>query len=226
MLPYLTIPFSISESNLAWIRQSIQPTFENFQQNAPLSAALVTDTVDNVDWYGSLAYQEIMEHLSFTPVSTMQQPAIQWFLYKQLPRPKLDCRGNPHIDTFNDVDGLVPIRFNILIEGSDNEEMTWWDITDVRHPSLCIDEFTNPRGEKRKRLQAQGATIADRWKNLGEPAFKNNQLTKINQWASFVRTDMLHSINWTGSAPRIIMSLRFLEPWSVIECFQSQYQCQ
>ena len=226
MLPYLTIPFSISTSSLAWIRHSIQPTFENFQKNAPLSAALVTDTVDNVDWYSSAAYREIMDQLSCTPVATMQPPAIQWFLYKQLPRPKLDCRGNPHIDTYHDVDGLVPIRFNILIEGSDNEEMTWWNITDITHPALSVDEFVNPRGEKRKRLQALGATIADRWQTLGEPAFKNNQLTKINQWASFVRTDMLHSINWTGNAPRIIMSLRFLEPWLVMEDFRNQCQCQ
>lgn len=226
MLPYLTIPFKISTKSFDWIRHKIQPTFEHFQKNAPLSSALVTDTVDKVDWYGSDAFREIIYGLAMTPAATMDQPAIQWFLYKQLPAPKPDCRGNPHIDTYHDVDGLVPIRFNILIEGSECEEMTWWNVIGANHPSLVVEEFVNPRGESRKRLQAKGKNIAERWALLGEPIFKNNQLTKINQQASFVRTDMLHSINWTGERPRIVMSLRFLEPWSVIECAQSQYQCQ
>lgn len=226
MLPYLTIPFSISADSMDWIRSKIQPTFENFQKNAPLPSALVTDTIGDIDWYGSTAFREIMYGLATTPVANMQRPAIQWFLYKQLPAPKPDRRGNPHIDTYQDVDGLVPIRFNILIQGSEDEEMSWWNVIGTDHPALVVEEFVNPRGESRKRLQAKGKTIAERWSLLGEPAYKNNQLTKINQWASFVRTDMLHSINWTGTAPRIIMSLRFLEPWSVMEHFQSRYQCQ
>lgn len=227
MLPYLTIPFSIHQNNLEWIRQKIKPTFEHFQKNAPISAALVTDTVDEVNWGQSNAYQEILDCLKDTPVSKMQPAAIQWFLYKQLPVPKTNSRGNPHIDTYHDVDGIVPIRFNILIDGDDNEEMTWWNITGSEHPALIVEEFINPRGKLRKRLQARGRTVAERWSLLGEPLFRNNQLTKINQWASFVRTDILHSFNWSGSAPRIIMSLRFLEPWSIIEDFRKHApRCQ
>ncbi len=224
MLPYYTLPFNISEASHCWIRDKIQPTFDNFQKNAPLPAALITDTIGDIDWYGSEAFKEIINNLKNTPLSN-SQPAVQWFLYKKLDAPKKDCRGNPHIDTYNDVEGLVPIRFNILIDGDDDEEMSWWNIT-ADNPKLYVEDFTNPRGERRKRLQANGNTIADRWQLLGSPDFKCNQLTKINQCASFVRTDILHSINWTGRSPRIIMSLRFLEPWSVMEHFQTQYQYQ
>jgi hypothetical protein len=29
-----------------------------------------------------------------------------------------------------------------------------------------------------------------------------------------VRTDILHSINWDGNSPRLLLSLRFTQPWA------------
>lgn len=218
--PYYTIPFSFTEETLQWIKEKTAPIVENFQLNAPQPAALVELPNETLqEWYQSTMWQEILTQLA--PIGLQTQPSIQLFIYKTLDEPKGDTRGNPHIDTFNGVAGFIPIRFNILLNGEENQEMVWWDIknhmTDNR---LHVVEFPRPNappGTMSKRIQARGNTMQERWDTVGEPEYSHNRLTKFNEYASFVRTDILHAIKWDGKSPRLILSVRFHEPWHMVE---------
>ena len=165
--------------------------------------------------------QKILAQLA--PFGLQTSPVIQFFIYKRIERPKADPRGNPHIDTYNGIDGFIPIRFNILLAGEENQEMCWWDIknhaTDDR---LHVIEFPRPNappGTMSRRIQARGARMEDRWENIGEPEYRCSTLAKFNEFASFVRTDVLHAINWDEKNPRLVLSLRYLEPWDMISRF-------
>jgi hypothetical protein len=225
-LPYLTIPFSFSPEALAFIKERTDPMVEEYQKNAPLDAALIDTKRENIqDWYDSIVYKEIKEQLA--PVGIDEEPLIQFFIYKKLNKPRQDVRGNPHVDTYNGVEAVVPIRFNILVSGGEYEEMVWWDISDWENDSrLTVSEYPRPNDPTKfnKRVQATGESIPDRWKSVGEPMYRFNKLTKVNQYASFVRTDVLHALNWAGYQPRLILSLRFLTSWDKIEEFRARVQ--
>lgn len=220
--PYYTIPFSLSKESLQWIKERTDPMVENYQLNAPLDAALIEFPRESMqEWYDSAAWQEILAQLERFGLQT--EPLIQFFIYKRLNKPKGDPRGNPHIDTYQGIDGFIPIRFNILLDGEDDQEMVWWDIKNfLTDDRLHVVEFPRPNappGTMSKRIQARGANMEDRWETVGEPEYRCSNLAKINEYASFVRTDVLHALNWNGKNPRLILSVRFKEPWSMIERF-------
>lgn len=227
MTPYLTIPFSFSEETLNWTKDKIAPIFDNFQKNAPLDAGLVEFPRENMqDWYDSTAYKEILEHLQVLGIT--EKPIIQFFLYKKLekmlPFPWL---GNPHIDTYNGVDDVATFRLNLLLNGDDDNEMVWWDIHDVKNdPRLHVIQFPRPTDPSKLsvRCQVVGDTKEERWMNAGKPVWSKRYLAKYNTYASFVRTDYLHAINWNGKNPRWILSLRFSTPWEHLENLRSQVQ--
>ena len=172
-------------------------------------------------WQNGIAWKEILE---FVKQYKLPTPDLQFFIYKKLDTPLKDVRGNPHIDTTVPegsnlgIDGAkrnVPVRFNILAEGDDDQEMVWWEV-DRNHSIIEEVLFMRPNGKPAARLQVKGITSAQRWDNLGQPKWRLNNLTKTGEYASFVRTDILHAINWDGRHPRFIISLRFLQSWDDI----------
>jgi hypothetical protein len=58
--------------------------------------------------------------------------------------------------------------------------------------------------------------MEERWTTVGEPEYRCSTLTKFNEYASFVRTDTLHAINWDEKNPRLVLSVRYQEPWDMI----------
>ena len=221
-LPYLTLPFSFSDSSWQWATDIIKPMVEDYQKNAPLDAALITPTPEQLQlWYNSKCWQELQEF--FRPIG-LTDGAIQFFIYKKrLPLP--DNRGNPHIDTTGPDKHSgdktdVPIRFNIILDGEEDTEMVWWD-RDRNDSGITVHEFVRPDFSKVKRLQAAGTNKNQQYATVGEPQWRCDSLAEINKKASFVRTDILHALNWTATRPRFVLSIRFLQPWSVIEQYRS-----
>ena len=218
-IPYYTVPFSLSQEALTWIKFQTASVVEQFQKNSVPPAGLVPmEFQDWLVWQDSIAWKEIVE---FVNKYNLPRPDLQFFIYKKLDLPLPDSRGNPHIDTTvpadsdRGVDGAkrdVPVRFNILLDGNEDQEMVWWDI-DRNHSLVETVMFMRPNGKEAARLQVKGGTPAGRWHNVGEPEWRYSTLTKLNEYASFVRTDKLHAINWDGKNPRLILSLRFLMPW-------------
>jgi hypothetical protein len=131
-----------------------------------------------------------------------------------LPQARSAVLGNPHIDTTggDGTDTTIPIRFNILMSGDEDTVMVWWDV-DRHDLRITNEKFTNPNGQAVGRLQVVGATPAERWQALGEPCVSSNSLSRKQEYASFVRTDILHALNWTGNNPRLILSVRSSKPW-------------
>lgn len=220
-IPYYTIPFSLSQDTLDYIKTITDPIVEEFQRTAPLDAGLLHNVLspeETTKWFASPYWLEIKKH--FEPLGLVpDERMVQLFVYKTR-SPKPDPRGNPHIDTYDGVLGIVPARFNILLNGDDDQEMVWWDSavpwqTDSR---IHVDEFPQPKNPLKtfKRAQVKGKGVPERWSLIGEPAYKTKNLTKLNEYASFVRTDKLHAINWNGAHPRLILSIRFLCDWEVI----------
>lgn len=227
MTPYLTIPFSFSKNTLLWAKEKVAPIAEDYQKNAPLHAALLEFQNGELDeWYESNVYKEVLEHLKVLGIT--ERPVIQFFIYKKLEKMyPLSWLGNPHIDTYNGVSHIVRFRFNILLEGDDDTEMVWWDIHDRENdPRLHNVKFPRPNDPTSfsTRCQIKGNSIIERWITAGRPVWAKKNLAKYNTYASFVRTDYLHALNWNGKNPRIILTLRFEESWDKIENLRSQDQ--
>jgi hypothetical protein len=225
MTPYLTIPFSFSEKSLNWTRTKVAPIADDYQKNAPLPAGLVEfPREDMQDWYDSDAYKEILAHLQILGID--EEPVIQFFVYKKLEKMlSFPWLGNPHIDTYNGVKDLATFRLNLLLDGDDDAEMVWWDIHDMKNdPRLHTIEFPRPNDPTKfsVRCQVVGNTKEERWETAGEPVWSKTHLAKYNTYASFVRTDYLHAINWNGKNPRFILSLRFSTPWEHLENLRNQ----
>lgn len=225
MTPYLTIPFSFKEKTLEWAKDKLAPIVDNYQKTAPLDAALVEFVNGEIDeWYESDVYTEILNHLEVLGIT--EKPLIQFFIYKKLakmfPPPWL---GNPHIDTYKGVDEIATFRLNLLIEGDDDTEMVWWNIHDMHNdPRLHIVKFPRPNDPTKfsTRCQAVGDTKEEKWITVGKPDWSKRNLAKQNVYASFVRTDYLHALNWNGKNPRVILSLRFSTPWEQLENIRGQ----
>jgi hypothetical protein len=188
------------------------PIVEDYQQNAPAPSALVKfKDQDYQQFISSTAWTELTEFLQTYAIT---DPYPQLFIYKQLPQARTTILGNPHIDTTGG-DGTeinIPVRFNILMNGDENTEMVWWNV-DRTDPRITNEKFTSPRGQAVGRLQVVGATTTERWQALGKPTVKSNALSRKQEYASFVRTDILHALNWTGANPRLILSVRSSQPW-------------
>ena len=161
-------------------------------------------------------FQKHFEPLGLTP----DQQQVQFFIYKTLPARRVDVRGNPHVDTYRGGAAVVPARFNILLDGEPDQEMVWWDtaVPWQTDPRLQLVEYPSPvdSRQKWKRIQVLGNNSAERWNLMGQPAHRSRHLTKFNHSASFVRTDVIHALNWTGARPRLMLSIRFFHDWSTI----------
>ena len=209
---YHTVPFKFSDQSWAWLQQFFEPIVANYQLNAPAPSALVKfQDSDYEQFIQSSAWDEIVKFLQTYAIT---DPYPQLFIYKQLPQARSTVLGNPHIDTTGG-DGTetnIPIRFNILMNGDEDTEMVWWNIdrTDLR---ITNEKFTNPSGQIVGRLQVDGSTPTERWQALGEPTVRSTTLSRKQEYASFVRTDILHALNWTGANPRLILSVRSTQPW-------------
>jgi len=228
MTPYLTIPFSLSEKTLDWAKNKVAPIVDNYQKNAPSDAALVEfHNGELQEWYDSTVYSEVLEHLKVLGIT--EKPTIQFFIYKKLEKMySFPWRGNPHIDTYKGVSAVTTYRLNVLLDGDDDTEMVWWKIYDRQNdPRLHIVKFPRPDdGTKFSvRCQVKGDTAVERWVTAGTPDWSATNLSKYNSHASFVRTDYLHALNWSGKNPRVILSLRFSEPWDTnVEVLRDQGQ--
>jgi hypothetical protein len=209
---YKTVNFKFSALSWSWLQSFFEPIITDYQLHAPASNALVKfNDLDYQQFIQSSAWSEIV---SFLQTYSIADPYPQLFIYKQLSHVRKIALGNPHIDTTGG-DGTeidIPIRFNILMSGPDDTEMVWWNIDRNDH-QITNEKFTNPSGQAVGRLQVVGDTPTARWQTLGEPMVRSNALTKKQEYASFVRTDILHALNWTGASPRLILSVRSNTAW-------------
>jgi len=204
MNPYLTVPFKLSVASWDWLQDFLEPIAIDFQINAPNMSALVQLKDDTLQQ--SEAWSEIVQFLkNYGDFELLPQ----LFIYKTLSHARTIILGNPHIDTAgkDGTEYTIPFRFNILTKGDENTEMVWWqhnrDSSVVTHAT-----FMRPDKTMVGRLQAKGGRLADQWNNVGEPFARSVALAKKQEYASFVRTDILHALNWTGAEPRIILSVR------------------
>ncbi len=220
--PYLTVPFAFSSESWTFLQQQFDPLVLDYQQNAPQPSALVSIRPEMVTAIKqSTAWQEV---LKFSAQYGLSEPYPQLFIYKQLESPRRLILGNPHIDTTGQggIEIDVPVRFNVLLNGDENTEMVWWTSVNRHSPHIVEYMLTRPDGTRAGRLQAVGNGLKEQWDQLGEPDCRCATLAKKQQYASFVRTDVLHALNWTGAAPRLVFSLRYTDPWSVMSAHQAQ----
>jgi hypothetical protein len=209
---YKTVQFKFSDQAWTWLQDFFNPIMLEYQKSAPAISALVAfKEPEHQQLLQSSAWHELTK---FLQTYNINDPYPQLFIYKKLSRPREIVLGNPHIDTTGKggtaVD--VPTRFNILMQGDENTEMVWWNYD--RHSSVVAQSsFVRPDGQSVGRLQAAGETLKEKWDSIGDPIAQSNSLVKQQQFASFVRTDKLHALNWTGANSRLILSVRSLEAW-------------
>lgn len=217
MTPYLTVPFAFTNESFDWLNSYLDPIVVEYQKTAPLISALVNFTPDQInDITSSVAWQEIVEYTTHYGLSN---PRPQLFIYKSIPVPRRISLGNPHIDTYGagGTEKLVSVRFNIMLRGEDTTEMVWWN-RDRSNTDVTQIDFKRPNGSVDGRLQARGDSLIEQWEIVGEPDYRATHLARVQEYASFVRTDILHALNWTGNQPRLIFSVKFDEhSWENVE---------
>jgi hypothetical protein len=217
MTPYLTVPFALSDNSFNWLNKYLDPMVLDYQKTAPMVSALVNFNSDQLqDIYNSSAWAEIVE---FVTQKGLSNPRPQLFIYKSLRKPRPVILGNPHIDSYGDggIGNIVAVRFNIMLRGEDTTEMFWWN-KDRTAPDVVRIEFARLDKSVHGRLQAQGNSLEEQWQIIGEPDFRATNLARVQEHASFVRTDILHALNWTGNQPRLIFSVKFDDhSWENVE---------
>lgn len=217
MTPYLTVPFAFTNKSFDWLNNYLDPIVEEYQINATLASGLLNFSNSQLqDIYSSTAWTEIVE---YTIQRKLNNPRPQLFIYKRLQRPRPIILGNPHIDSYGDggIGNIVAVRFNIMLRGEDSTEMVWWN-KDRNSPDVVRTEFARPDKSVHGRLQARGNSLEEQWQILGEPDFRATNLARVQEHASFVRTDILHALNWTGNQPRLIFSVKFDDhSWENVE---------
>jgi hypothetical protein len=219
MTPYLTVPFKLDSIN--WVQDFMRPIVADFQVNAPHTNALVQLSEEQLaEFRSGPAWSEIQQ---FANTYGLSDPFPQLFIYKHLDKPRVIILGNPHIDTAGE-DGIstkVCIRFNILLNGIDATEMVWWNI-DQNDDRVVNHQFERPDHSYAGRLQAWGNTLQQQWANIGAPDYRARYLAKTQEYASFVRTDILHALNWAGKDARLVLSIKFDNSWDEIERIRAQ----
>lgn len=217
MIPYLTVPFSLSNESFNWLNNYLDPMVVEYQKSAPLISSLVNFSDSELaDIFASTAWKEIE---AFIKECGLSNPKPQIFIYKSLPTLRPVTLGNPHIDTYGyrGVGSIVPVRFNIMLRGEDTTEMVWWN-KDRTDPDVLPAEFIRPDKSIGGRMQARGQNLIEQWKIVGEPDFRATHLARVQEYASFVRTDILHALNWTGNQPRLVFSVKFDDhSWEDVE---------
>lgn len=222
--PYLTLPFSFKEETWKWVSTEASSILSYYVKNSPSVHGLVDISSDyKSKWISSKAWDEILNF--FKPLQ-LEPKDIQFFCYQKPKGEVKDIRGNPHIDTTGpDIENGhkidVPFRFNILLCGEENQKMVWWDI-DRYHPDIVVHEFLSINNTKFKILRPKGKRLGEKYKTVGDPLWHCDTLSEINKKSSFVRTDILHALHWTGTNARLVLSLRFFEPWSFVENLRSK----
>jgi hypothetical protein len=212
MTPFLTVPFKFSPEAFIWIMEFCDPIVSDYQQRAPQNSALISLTGEQVTTImKSSAWQEIVE---LGNQYDLHEPWPQLFIYKDLDHPCLSSLGNPHIDTYGPggIAYTCSIRFNILLRGEDTTEMVWWN-KDRFDPAMTTKVFQRPDFTVTGRIQVIGSTPEERWQALGEPDYSATNLSRVQEYASFVRTDIAHALNWTGNQPRVVFSIRYKDTW-------------
>lgn len=218
MTPYLTVPFKFTPDAWQWLTTFIAPIVDNFQKNALATNALLSLTTEQIEAIkSSPVWPEIVAH---SQRYNLTDPWPQLFVYKQLPAPRPFSQGNPHIDTYgaDQIAETAHIRFNILLKGEDTTEMSWWQ-HDRNSSLITISKFQRPDGTWANRLQLDGNNAEQRWAKLGEPDYRTTKLARTQEYASFVRTDIVHALNWTGNQPRVVLSIRYKDTWESVEQF-------
>lgn len=213
MQPFKTVPFKFTDEAFNWLNKFIEPIIDDYQKNAVSNSGLVN--LKDPQLKALLNSKVWIEVLKFSKENSLLEPYPQLFIYKTLKKPRDTCLGNPHIDTkgTGGIETTVHMRLNIRLIGEDSTEMVWWDY-DRTHEHVVSNQFINTSGILTGRLQARGDTLEEQWGILGLPHYRANNLTMIQEYASFVRTDILHALNWTGNQPRVLLSIRFKNKWS------------
>jgi hypothetical protein len=209
---YKTVNFKFSDSNWSWLQSFFEPIVADYQLNAPAINALVTfNDLDYQQFMQSSAWSEIVAFLQTYSLTDLYP---QLFIYKRLSMPREVVLGNPHIDTTGHGGTAIdiPVRFNILMHGDEDTEMIWWE-HDRNSSAVVESTFVRPDSTPIGRIQAAGISLKQKWDAAGEPVVRCSNLAKKQEYASFVRTDMLHALNWTGANPRLILSVRSNTAW-------------
>ena len=119
--------------------------------------------------------------------------------------------GNPHIDLKFDRFGnshRIQTRFNVLVQGTAQDEMVWWQDWRYGDSRLVDNTFKSLSGFSYTSKSIPGDTMEERWQCLGTPTeIKSNLLVP----SAFVKTDCAHTVS-VSSGPRLIVTVAIDKP--------------
>jgi hypothetical protein len=99
--------------------------------------------------------------------------------------------------------------------------MVWWNI-DRNDNRITATPYVQPDSSITTRIQVKGYNMFQKLANLGPHAYKCNTLHKKQEYASFVKTDIVHALNWDGKSPRVVLSFKYPDPWSALKPLLSE----
>lgn len=200
-LLYHKLNFDLSQESKDWVlnryekrlKETVWHDFDITQYTTPNSQQ---------EWHQSIVGKEINEFLStygldssFFGISAFISNVNEHYI------------GNPHVDS--KIDRYLNIyrmksRLNIMVLGTTEDPMLWWDEIDYDDPRLS--EIVYHDIDKNNFLYPKsipGNTKEDRIKFVGEPTVVANNVVSPS---AFLKVDCAHTVN-VSPGPRLIVTV-------------------
>ena len=205
-IPCHTIAFAFNQEAQHWLDTNIPALVDRFDiEYLDSGGPWFSDpeSTESLEFQQSPPAQQMISFLaSFGLTDTFIHP----FMYKIDTTRVNSILENPHIDTPNSL--VLSSRLNVVYEDDGKSKMHWWDI-DIDSPK--VHEFIIPTSYA-KRWNIIGNSRKERFDLIGSPDYSTSTLSIPGKTADLVKTDIVHSIERTGSR-RIMISARIYYPW-------------
>lgn len=206
-LPIINFPFKFNNESTIWITENKESMYNIFDAEFPENGGF---------WFNNPEHPKSKEFQSTPPARQitdflknlgLSEPYVHIAIYKPESERISSQIESLHIDAPQY--RLLPARFNVLVEGDSLTKMHWWN----HGPSSDKVKYeTVPGG---KRWKVPGKTSKEQIEHIGPPAYSSDLLSAIQETGSFVKTNIVHAVERSGSR-RFIISARLFHPWDEI----------
>lgn len=205
--PIINFPFRFDNESLLWISENKESLYEKFDRDFPEAGGFGFNTPSAAESKDFQSTPPVKKINNFLKNLGLSESYVHLAIYKPRTERTTSRIENLHIDYPQYIS--LPARFNVLVDGDDESRMHWWN---HGQSSDKVKFETIPTG---KRWRVPGKNSKQQIELIGPPDYSSDSLSMIQETGSFVKTDIVHAIERTGTR-RFIISARIFHPWEEI----------
>lgn len=199
---HIKVPFCFDDDALVWLDTNAPLLLQEYTTNSKENGG---PTFNNfgVEYFKFKMTPPAKNLIKFLSQFGFTEIYPQLFLYKETGAlPKLE---NVHVDSHSN-GILLPARFNVVYKGDSNTSMYWWDQSknQILTKTLTKNNYT--------RYQVPGESPSAQLSLIGEPSEISDMSGSVNNYGTFVRTEVLHALHRPGIF-RLMISAQIRHSW-------------